>query len=300
MRRKLFVLAIEGGGIFCSIPAHLLGMLPTNEQNLEGVSVCCGTSGGGMLTCAYCTGKSFAEVDHAFQTRADECFTKRFAAKINPFAIPKYRTDTFDKVMDDMIGDVTAADVNSIYPGLKFIVPAIDVTNDILIPFHNITREHADVKLKDIAAYTSAAPSYFPARDYKGVAAVDAGLCDVAGVLTAVTTIKRLMRIPFCEMRCLLIGTGNDVDPNPLTLERYNSLSLLSLATDVLVPYLTMANRLSTKLFCQSLGFDYFEYFNPLQTDGELDCVKQIPSLVKAIEPYRDEFIEVWHTWLQR
>lgn len=300
MRRKLYVLAVEGGGIFCCLPAHLLGMLPTSDQNLEGINVCCGTSGGGMLTCAYCTGKSFAEVDIAFQTRAKDCFTKRFAAKINPFAVPKYRTDTFDAVLQDLMGDCKVSDVDSVYPGLKFIVPAIDVTNDILIPFQNINDEYADVKLKDISAYTSAAPSYFPARDFNGVALVDAGLCDVAGVLTAVTTIKRLMRVPFCEMRCLLIGTGNDVDPNPLTLERYNSLSLLSLATDVLIPYLTMANRLSTKLFCQSLGFDYFEYFNPLKTDGELDRVSQIPELVEQITPYREEFIDIWHTWLQR
>jgi len=298
MKRALRVLVLEGGGIFGAISAHLLGTLPTTYQNLESVDVVAGCSVGGMLACAYAAGQSFGYIDTIFQQRAGECFTKRCMAKVNPLACPTYRNDTIDKVIEDMIGGTKIGDIKNIYPNLKIAVPALDITNDKFIVFNNMSHEYDDVPLKDVAGYTSCAPTYFAGRDYKGACIVDGGIIDVTGVLSAVTAIKEHNHIPFCNMSVLIMGAGDDVDDKPLTTKAYNDLGILGVATDVLVPYVTLSNKLFTRKLCEGLGLKYFNYFNPIKTNGKLDEVKQIPDLVSKADKYRDKFKDVWIEWL--
>lgn len=126
-------------------------------------------------------------MDNIFQDRADECFKKRFMAKINPIANPTYDNDSIDSVLTDMIGYKTMGDIKSIYPKLDLIIPSLNITDDSYKVFDNITEQDKDVRLKDIAGYTSAAPSYYSGRDYNGKCMVDGGLIEVAPLLTATT-----------------------------------------------------------------------------------------------------------------
>lgn len=298
MKRALRVLVLEGGGIFGAITAHFLGTLPTNYQNLENVDVVAGCSVGGMLACAYAAGQSFGYIDTIFQQRASECFTKRCMAKISPLACPEYRNDTIDKVLEEMIGNTKLGDVKNIYPNLKLAVPALDVTNDKFLVFTNMTHEYDDVPLKDIAGYTSCAPTYFAGRDFNGACIVDGGIIDVSGVLSAVTAIKENYHIPFCNMSVLLMGAGDDIDDEKLSTKDYNNLGLLGVATEVIVPYVTLGNKLFTRKLCEGLGFRYFNYFNPIKTNGKLDEVKQIPDLVRKADHLKDSFRDAWIEWL--
>ena len=296
--KRCKILCLEGGGIFGKIITNFLSMLPTDKQGLSNVDVLGGCSIGGILACAYAVGQPFGYIDTVFSERAKECFTKRCAAKINPFACPTYRNDTIDNVLTDMIGDYRIRDVKSVYPQLKLCVPALDITNDRYLVFTNLVHTYDDVKLKDVAGYTSAAPSYFAGRPFGDSVIIDAGLVDVSGVLTTVTAVKKYLGIPFCACDVLLIGAGDDIDEEKITLKQYNNYGLLSVATEVLVPYLTLSNKLATKDFCEGLGFHYFKYFNPVKTNGKLDDVKQVPKLAEQTQQYRDEFLQVWDEWL--
>ena len=298
--KRCKVLIIVGGGIFGAIPAHFLGMLPSDKQTMNGIDVISGCSIGGILAAAYAVGQLFGYVDTVFQQRAAECFTKRFNAKINPLACPTYRNDTIDAVLSDMIGDATLGDVRRIFPHLSLIVPALDLTEDKYIVFDNVRGKRDDVKLKAVGGYTSAAPSYFYGRDLGGNCIVDGGLIEVAPLLTATTSIKRHFRTPFCMMDVLMLGTGKDVDQHPLTLKKYNDLGLLGIATDVLVPYATLGNEMATRYWGQNMGYGYFNYFNPCVTNGKLDDVSLIPSLIEQTEKYRSDFLAVWDEWLNR
>lgn len=298
MKRTLRILVLEGGGIFAASEAHFLGSLDTTQQNLEGIDVVSGCSAGGMLACAYATGQSFGYIDTVFQQRAKDCFKKRWQAKINPLACPTYDNDSMDKVLDEMIGKVTVGDIKNIYPQLKICVPAVDITEDKLIVFTNIVHDFDDVPLKDIAGYTSAAPTYFAGRDYKGSCMIDAGIIDVSGVLSTVCSIKEHYKIPFCNMSVLLMGAGDDIDDDKLSTKRYNDLGILCTATQVLVPYITLGNKLFTRKLCEGLGFRYFNYWNPLKTNGKLDAVDQIPDLIKRSDEHVPEFHRVWQEWL--
>ena len=76
--KKTKILIIVGGGIFGAIPAHFLGRLPQEKQNLKGIDVLSGGSIGGILAAAYSVGQAFGYIDEVFQKRAGECFSKRF------------------------------------------------------------------------------------------------------------------------------------------------------------------------------------------------------------------------------
>lgn len=294
------ILVICGGGIFGCIPAHFLGMLPAADQGLEGVNVLSGCSIGGILAAAYATGLPFSHIDHVFQTRAKECFCKRFMAKINPLAVPTYRNDTLDAVIKDMLGDTRMYEVRRTYPGLSLIIPALDLTDDKYLVFDNIRGNHEDVPLRDIAGMTSAAPSYYDAREYEGHCVVDGGLIEVSPLFTTVTTVKRHLRIPFVDMDVLMLGTGRDIDEKPITPKVYNGLGLYGMAKDILVPYATLGNELATREWGENLGLGSFTYFNPIETNGALDDVKLIPSLIEQADTFREDFLRTWKEWLDR
>ena len=299
-QRRCKILIICGGGVFGAIPAHLLGLLPTNRQTLDGVDVIAGCSIGGILAAAYAVGKPFYLIDAVFQEKAGVCFTKRFNAKINPLACPTYRNDTLDDVLAEMIGEMTLGDVWRVYPKLKVIVPALDLTEDRYVVFENITKKYENVKLKDVGGYTSAAPSYYAGRDLDGHCIIDGGLIEVAPLLTATTEIKRRFGIPFMQMDVLMLGTGRDIAEEPMTLKRYNNLGLLGIATDVLRPYATLGNEMATRYWGQNMGFGHFNYFNPCIIDGKLDDVSLIPSLIKLADAHKDEFLRAWDEWFSR
>ncbi|MBR4253905.1 MAG: hypothetical protein IKQ16_02330 [Lentisphaeria bacterium] len=298
--KRCKILIICGGGIFGCIPARFLSMLPTDRQHLNDVDVLAGCSIGGILAAAYAVGQPFGYVDAVFQRRAPECFVKRLAAKINPLACPTYRTDTLDRVINDMIGGAWMSDVRKTYPGLSLVIPALDVTDDHYIAFENISGAWDRTPLADIAGYTSAAPTYYAGRDMDGHCLVDGGIIEVDPLTTATDTIKEHLRVPYMAMDVLMIGTGRDKDKKPLTPERYNALGYYGMAKDFLVPYATLSNKLATERHARQVGFGWFEYYNPLETDGKLDDVKQIPALIEETDKYREAFLQIWNEWLRR
>lgn len=300
--KRYKILIVCGGGIFGCIPARLLARLPADRQTMRGIDTLSGCSIGGILAAAYASGKSFGVIDQVFQERAPECFTKRLVAKLNPLAVPIYRTDTLDRVIHDMIGGTLMIDVHKTYPGLTLVIPSLDVTDDHYTVFENISRAWDDKKLADIAGYTSAAPTYYAGRNMEGHCLVDGGIIEVDPLITTVSTINNHLGIPLSEMDILMLGTGKDKDKDKdkLTPEKYNSLGYYGMAKDFFVPYVTLSNKLSTWEAARQLRLGWFEYFNPLETNGKLDDVKQIPSLIEETDKYAGTFLHVWEEWLSR
>ncbi len=298
MKKKHKVLILCGGGVFGVIPSHFLSLLPYNNQNLKQVDTLAGCSIGGILAAAYATGASFGLVDSMFIAQAEGCFKRRLVSILNPLANPTYDSESLYRVVDSLIGIPTLGDVRDKYPQLNLIIPALNITDDAYKVFNNIDDTDKCVKLADIAKYTSAAPSYFAGCDYKGKCIVDGGMIEVAPLLTTVTALKGKLGIPFEDMDVLMMGTGRDIDEKPLSLEAYNELGLLGLATKVIVPYVTLSNEMATRYWGEHLGFNSFNYFNPCVNNGELDNVNVIPDMVKQVEKYSEEFIEAWYKWI--
>lgn len=295
--RRLKVLCICGGGIYGILPAHFLSMLPEDQQTLKGIDVIAGCSIGGVLSCAYAVGHTFSYVDKCFQERAKDCFKKRWQAKINPLECPVYDSESLYSVIQDMVGNNLMRDIHKIFPKLSIVVPALNVTTDKPIFFQNITHEFEQLPLVEVAKMTSAAPSYFDCVEYKGDAVVDGGLLDVDGALTALTTVKELTGAPFMATDVMILGTGQDVDKNPLTVKAYRKLNMLGMATDVLRAYATLGNKETSKRHLRGLGCHILNYFNPVVIDGSLDDWKQVPDLVEEADKCREEFLCAWNAW---
>lgn len=292
------VLIICGGGIFGCLPAHFLSMLPPEQQNLDKVDMLSGCSIGAILVAAYAAGRSFTEVDEQFQKRAADCFDKRFMACISPLACPTYDSDSLDDVLRDMIGDELIRDVRDRYPNLDILMPALNLTDDAYKVYDNITPQDGNIFLRDAAADSAAAPSYYKGRDRNGKCMVDGGLIEVAPLLTTTTALKAKRGVEFCDMDVLMLGTGRDVDDKPMTTSRYNGLTLLGLATDVIVPYVTLSNEMATRYWGKHIGYHSFNYFNPCVTNGELDDVSKIPGMIEQADQYRQEFLTAWDAWM--
>lgn len=297
MNKKYKVLIIAGGGVYGCVPAHFLAMLPKVQQTLEGVDLLAGCSIGGILAAAYAAGKDFEFIDKTFQARAKDCFKKRLVSVINPLAQPKYDNDSIDAVLEEMMGSATLGDVRRVYPKLDLVIPALNLTDDEYKVFDNINHLDDALPLAKIAGYTSAAPSYYGGREYQGRCIVDGGMIEVAPLLTATTALKGKRGVHFEDMDVLMIGTGHDIDEKPLTLDRYNGLCMLGIATEVVVPYVTLSNEMATRYWGANMGFNSFNYFNPCIIDGALDKVSAIPETVKQCDSYKEQFIEAWNKW---
>lgn len=299
---KLKVLIIVGGGIYGCVPARFLAHLDVvpGKKPLDGVDCISGCSIGGILALTYASGAAFDVVDKVFQDRAEDCFTKRAAAFLNPLACPTYRDDKLDEVLEDLLGDFKVDQIRGVYPNLDVFVPALNITDDKYKVFNNIADDDLQVKLKDIAGFTAAAPSYFGGREFQGKCLIDGGLIEVAPLLTTVTGLRSMRDIKFEDMDVLMLGTGRDIDEEPITFEKYQSMTLLGLATNIIVPYVTLANELATVYWGNHMGFNSFTYYNPVTHNGQLADVDAVPNCIKQCDEHADEFRQVWKDWLEK
>lgn len=299
-QKKKKVLIICGGGVFGVIPAYLLGQLPDKYQSLSGVDLISGCSIGGILAAAYAAGNSFKDVSQKFTQLADKCFTKRCIAHINPLACPTYRVDKLKEAIEEVISCFMPLKYTRCHnPDLDVVIPALNITENKYKVYDNISEQDSDELLVQIALETAAAPSYFEGIYNKGNCMIDGGLIEVAPLLTATTALKSKRGIPFKDMDILMIGVGTETDRNCLTFEKYNSLSLLGLATNVIVPYVTEANELATVFWGKNMGFNSFEYFNPCKIQGGLDDTSRIQESIKEAEKYKDIFTATYTKWLE-
>lgn len=299
MDKKAKVLVIVGGGIFGCVPTRFLSYLPIEEQNLYKVDALAGCSIGGILAAAYATGLTFRSVDYLFSKYADRCFTKTAMARINPLSVPKYSGKALDEALKYIIGNYTMGETRRFYPHLDVIIPALNITDDKYKVFDNISEQDSSVPLTEIAAITSAAPTYFPGREFQGKCLIDGGLIEVAPLITAVTTLKAKRGIEFKDMDVLMLGTGKDISDKPLSMDAYNGLTIAGMALDVIVPYVTLANEIASKFWGDNMGFNSFTYFNPCVNDGKLDNVAVIPEMNEQCDKHKQEFIDTWNKWIQ-
>ena len=294
------LLIIVGGGAYGCIPAHFLGSLPRFHRNLNGVDCIAGCSIGGILAASYAAGAEFGYVDRFFRKNAEKCFTKRLAAKLNPLACPTYTTEGLDEAINKLLGKATLGDTRKVYPNLSLFIPTLNITDDKYKVFDNISADDKDVTLAEVSAITSAAPSYYAGREFRGKCYIDGGLIEVAPLITAATSMKGKCGVRFEDMDVLMIGTGKDIDDKPLDTEAYNDLGLLGIATKVIVPYTTLSNELATVYWGNNLGFNSFTYWNPCTHNGKLDDVSQIPQMIEQCDKHKDEFIAVYKDWIKR
>lgn len=291
------ILLINGGGQFGIIPAYFLSLLKDGDFR-DSIDCISGSSIGGILAAAYAAGVNPQEIIDIFPAGCKEIFSKRLWAKLNPLASPKYDNKPLLKFIEQYVGDRTVGDTKIIYPHLDMFLAGLDVTDDYFKVWDNITGKDDDVRLKEICAITSAAPTYFDAINLNGHAMVDCGLIDNTMILTATTGYKSKRHVPFKDMDVLLIGAGYLMDKEPLTFKKYNKLSQVGILFDLVLPYIVTSNELASIFWARQLGFRNFYYFNPVVTKGGLDETKLIPSTQEECKHWDNAFTKTWNNFM--
>lgn len=293
---KVKVLCLCGGGIFGAIIAKFLTYVPKDFVNK--IDVLSGCSIGGILTNAYASGADPEKVLHAFLQQGKQIFSKRLVAKINPLASPSYENQNLKKMIVQFCGDKKLKDINKLYPNLKTIIPTLNITDDQYVVFRNFVDSDDNIDLVTLSLMTSAAPTYFQGIQYKGKCYVDGGMIQVAPLLTTVTALKNRLGIDFKDMDVLMLGTGSLIDKTPITYQKYVKFNQLDVCLKIIVPYVTLSNQLSTKYWAKGLGFNSFQFFNPIQIWGGLDETKNMDTMMEDCEMYKKKFLISWHNFI--
>lgn len=294
------ILLINGGGMFGIVPAFFLDYVKdyTGHDFRENLDCLAGSSIGGILAAIYACGHQPTAVLHSFEPACKEIFSKRFVAKLNPLAAPRYDDDALKKFIYEFVGDRTIGDTKFNYPNMDMFFAGLDVTDDSFKVWDNITGKDDHERLKDICRITCAAPTYFDAVDRDGHAMVDCGLIENTMLMTTTIGYKTKRNVPFEEMDVLLIGTGFLEDEKPLDFKRYNSLNQLGILFNLIIPYVTQSNELASIYWARGLGLRNFYYYNPVKIHGELDETWRLKDVVEDCKHFGSDFIKTWNNFM--
>ena len=294
------IVLINGGGQFGVIPATLLTWIyDTNKQDFrEKIDCLAGSSIGGILTAMYAAGNNPQAIADAFPGACKEIFQKRWVAKLNPLACPKYGDESLMSFIDGYVDQTSVGDIRKKYPKLDVFFAGLDVTDDYYKVWDNITGGDDHELLRDICRITCAAPTYFSAVNRDGHALVDCGLIENSMVMTTTIGYKNKRNVPFEDMDVLLIGSGYLMDKEPLTYKKYESLCQLGMLFNLIIPYVTQSNELASIYWARGLGLRNFYYFNPVTIYGEMDDTSLLDQVQKDAMSWGPKFMRTWDSFL--
>ena len=331
-KKKIKVLICAGGGLFGYIITYLMSHLDFDLYSK--VDVVSGSSIGGILTLAYSVNSDYKLINYLFEHGAAKIFDKRFLGGIIG---PKYDNKELENFIENIVGDYKLSDINKICnKDLKLIVPTLDYTLTQPRIFTNIDLEYAkeyDYPLKKIGIATAAAPTYFPAVEYiwneieknyekmkelsipsqiyyltqqamkfrtdKSVL-IDSGVIENIPVITTYTTLKSRYGINVEDIDMFIIGTGDDCSHPMETAKDVTNWTAVDWLVKFIIPYVTESNELASVNFGAQMGFNSFEYYNPLTICGDMDDPNILPTLKKQCDTIVGEFKSEIQAFLER
>lgn len=296
------ILSLDGGGIRGTLTIRLIERLSEGYPAfLENVDLIAGTSTGGILALVLAAGLSPKHVREIYQDLGARVFREDLPVDLQAEKLVKadYTSDTLREIIKQVLGDITLGDLKK-----KVLISSFDLDNETIKPgnprtwkakfFHNFDPTDPDYveKVVDIAARTSAAPTYFPIyQGYidGGVVANNPTMCAVAQALE-----PKLGKQKLSDLSVLSLGTGSN--PNFLT-EMNTSWGLMKWAPHLIGLMMDGAVNLADYQCRQLLGKRYMRINPIMQKPVGLDDVKNVPFLLQIadLEP-----LEAQVRWLKR
>ncbi|MCE3007022.1 MAG: patatin-like phospholipase family protein [Bacteroidetes bacterium] len=225
------ILSIDGGGIRGIIPALVLEALEQKLINQLGRTVAladafdllAGTSTGAILACGLAHGqpdgsRSYRAADlvSLFQDRGAEIFAPGWSLRkdvVSWFYGPSYSRRGLDRVLRQYLGEQCLSEALN-----ELLITSYDLNNAQAYFFkrHRARADRPDFRLREIAAATSAAPTYFApyavqAPDGTHHRFIDGGVCANDPALCAFTEAQKLLTAAGTPDRPILLvslGTG--------------------------------------------------------------------------------------------
>lgn len=216
---KYRILSLDGGGIRGLLTAVLLQRLSAAVPGwLDQVDLFAGTSTGGILALGLAHGFTPQDLRQLYATRCADIFDDSWLDDLMDLGRTvgaDFSNRKLGRIIKEMVGDITLKELRK-----KVMIASFDLDNEHENPierswkpkfFHNFpgTDSDGDVLVRQVALYTSAAPTIFPAVDGYvdgGVVANNPSLAAVAQVLDERAVIPE--RPALHEIVLLSMSTG--------------------------------------------------------------------------------------------
>jgi patatin-like phospholipase/acyl hydrolase len=214
------ILSLDGGGIRGILSATILQELEKQAPGwIKKVDLIAGTSTGGILALGLARGLTPDALRKLYYDYCDKIFDDSWLDNLFDLGQAvgaQYSNKNLKKLIDKVLGPVTLGQLNK-----NVLISSFDLDNNdpdrykrSWKPkfFHNFAGQDAEdskMMASDVALYTSAAPSYFPAVDGYvdgGVIANNPSMAALAQVLDSRAQIPN--RPSLDEVRLLSVGTG--------------------------------------------------------------------------------------------
>lgn len=209
------ILSIDGGGIRGLIPATVLAALEQVAARPCGdlFDLIAGTSTGGIIALGLAHGLAASDMVDLYAKKGPAIFSRSFDQELRSgdgVYGPRYLATSLEKVLLDLLGDATLADVR----GPELLIPAyaIDVPSAWFFRTWKARSDATDnLHLRDVARATSAAPTYFPPAMVGGHAFIDGGMFANNPAMCALASARKLW--PGQPVEMLSLGTGSFEEP---------------------------------------------------------------------------------------
>lgn len=215
--RDFRILAIDGGGIKGIFPAAFLAGLETRYLNGCSISgyfdLIAGTSTGGIIALGLGAGLKATALRDLYLHRGGEIFPPDGALQRGlrkAVGLFKYRYDrkVLNRIMLECLGDLTLG-----HSRARLCIPSCDGRHGDLYVFK--TPHHPDYrldfreKMADVAAATSAAPTYFRPFEQGGYIFLDGGVWANNPIMVGLAEALSCFDVPRERVRILSLGCGD-------------------------------------------------------------------------------------------
>ena len=283
------ILSLDGGGVRGVLTARILQRLEGASPFLDRVDLFTGASIGGINALFLAAGNSLADLMDLYQSRGKDIFKSRgFLDEILPDELWRadFAREDVDGVLKDVFGDLTMGQLQ----------------RDVLIPVCDLRawntkfydREDSDVLVRDVAAMTGAAPTYWPTKLWSMDGGLFANNPSDSAIAEAIKDGTDLT-----DVSCLSIGTGAVPHEAPSQDPEWDAgiKDMLPLLLDIVFD---MAVKASHGRSLRMLGERLYRRVNPrLPSVMSLKDVEKIPELIQIanledLSDIENWVVEVW------
>jgi len=289
MPDKIRILACDGGGIRGLLTAIWIRRLQTVRPDLlERVRLFAGTSTGGIIALALAKGLPIADIIELYTLKGAAIFHRDWRRWFG-LTGAKYRNHNLRKRLQACFRDAELQDLRPV------LIPSFQLDNHAVPPerhwkpkfWTNMTPADGPMPVWQVALYTTAAPTYFPAVDGYvdgGLIANNPSLAALAETLRAGSSLS--------SVSLLSLGTG--ATANWIQDPTYNFG-----AKDVgtLVNMMLGGNEDAVAFECKQLLGERACRFNPVLpvvNPLRIDDVKRIPEIVALAESTDLQPVVAW------
>ncbi len=218
-RRRYRILSLDGGGVRGWLAARLMDRLAESRPGWwRRADLIAGTSTGALLALGLATGRTPRELMSLYERQAPHIFRDTWLDNLRDLGRAvgaQYDDRGLRRVLREVFGDSRLRDLP-----VRVLIPAFDLDNESPDParrswapkfFHNFPGPDSDGDrlVRDVALYSSAAPTYFPSADGYIDGGVIANNPSMAALAQTQDARTKAPRPPLSAIVMLSVGTGH-------------------------------------------------------------------------------------------